>query len=329
MHLARPVNKACGPDGISARIIRECCDELAVPLAKLCSLSFAQGIFPTRWKQANIVPIFKKGCAKNPNNYRSVSLIPLFGKVLEKVAYSHLLAHVKPVISSAQHGFVARRSCATNLASYLYTAWESISQGFQTDCVYTDYTAAFQSVHHPLLMHKLQNSFNVQGIASRWIGSFLSERKQRVLVNGQCSDWCPVTSGTPEGSLLSPLLFALFINDLPREISSSKCLMFADDVKIYRKVTCPADAVLLQNDLQRLAQWSKIWRLNLNPGKCKYFRMTLKSKPVQTTYFIDDTALDQVETIRDLGVILDEKLTFGPHVYSCEQANRALGGDTG
>ena len=107
-----PVNKACGPDGISARIIYECRNQLAVPLAKICSLSLAQGAFPKQWKQANVVPIFKKGDVKNPKNYRSISLIPLFGKVLEKVVYGHLLSHVGPVLSPDQHGFVARRSCA-------------------------------------------------------------------------------------------------------------------------------------------------------------------------------------------------------------------------
>ena len=117
-----PVNKACGPDGVSARIIRECSDALSVPLAKICRLSIGQGVFPELWKRANVVPVFKKGSVKDPRCYRSVSLIPLFGKILEKVAYVSLMRHVEPVIAPEQHGFVRGRSCATNLATLLSTA---------------------------------------------------------------------------------------------------------------------------------------------------------------------------------------------------------------
>ena len=126
---------------------------------------------------------------------------------------------------------------------------------------------------------------------------------------------------------MSPLLFAMFINDLPSHmLSHSSSLLFADDFKIYRKITCAADAMALQEDLNHLCEWSRLWGLQLNPSKCKSFRMTLKKHPIQTTYFVGSTALEDVETIRDLGVILDTKLTFEPHVDgSVKKANRALG----
>ena len=271
------------------------------------------------------MPIYKKGDVKDPKNYRAVSLIPLFGKVLEKVAYVQLAAHVAPVLSEAQHGFVPGRSCTTNLATLLSTAWDSISLGLQTDCIYTDYTAAFQSVNHSLLIYKLKNSYNLSDKALNWYASYLQNRQQRVIVNGRCSEWCRVRSGTPEGGLLSPLLFALYINDLPSEMSS-QCLMFADDVKIYRKITCPADATALQADLEKLCKWSRSWHLNLNPSKCKTFRMTLKTKPLETVYQLGNTNLEHVTFICDLGVTLDSKLTFGPHIDSTvKKANRALG----
>ena len=193
------VNKACGPDGISARIVRECSSELSVPLAKICGLSLSQGIFPALWKKANVVPLFKKGSAKDPANYRSVSPIPLCGKVLEKVAYFSLLLHVKPAIAPEQHGFVTGRSCTTNLASLLSAAYESIEERCQTDCIYTDFSAAFQSVDHSLLIHKLKMSYHVSGPALNWLTSYLTSRQQRVVVNGKRSEWCRVTSGTPEG----------------------------------------------------------------------------------------------------------------------------------
>ena len=138
-------SKACGPDNLSARIIHECAGELSVPLSKLCAWSLRQGDFPRRWKQANIVPIFKKGDKKVPENYRSVSLLPLFGKVLEKVVYDELLCQVSPVLSDAQHGFLPRRSCVSSLATYLHHAWTSISDGCQTDVIYTDFSDAVTS----------------------------------------------------------------------------------------------------------------------------------------------------------------------------------------
>lgn len=227
-------------------------------------------------------------------------------------------------MSEAQHGFVANRSCTSNLATLLSTAWISISEGLQTDCVYTDYTAAFQSVNHSLLVHKLQNYFNVTGSALHWFKSYLGDhgdRQQRVVVNGKCT----VKSGTPEGGLLSLLLFAMYVNDLPDQIDS-KCLMFVDDVKLYRKISSPADSEHLQRDIHTLTEWSKNWKLTLNPTKCKSFRMTHKKQPIQCTYFIENTPLEHVTVIWDLGVILDEKLTFGPHVdMTVKKANRALG----
>jgi len=288
-------------------------------------MSLRQGIFPEPWKRANVVPIFKKGNVKDPNCYRSVSLIPLFGKVLEIVVYLSLLCHVDPVMSPAQHGFVPGRSCATNLASLLSTVWESIEERIQTDCIYTDFSSAFQSVNHALLLHKLQNSYNIADCALLWFTSYLENRQQRVVVNGQCSAWCRATSGTPEGGIISALLFAMYVNVLNIGISSG-VLLFADDAKLYRKISSNSDAQALQNDLNKLFEWSKVWKFKLNSIKCKSFQMTLKTKPLKTIYHIDRTELEHVDQIRDLGVILDTKLTFGPQVdSSVKKANRALG----
>ena len=318
-------NKACGTDNISARIVTECADELVIPLTKICSLSVRSGVFPERWKQANIIPLYKKGDKKDPSNYRSVSLLPLFGKILERVVYGELYRHVAPVLSQHQHGFVPRRSCTTNLSIYLKHAWEAMSDGHQTDVIYTDYSAAFQSVKHALLIHKLKHSYHLNDTALNWFVSYLSDRRQRVIVNGKASDWKPVTSGVPEGSLLAPLLFSMFINDLPCELESG-CLMYADDVKIYRKIISPADELSLQRDLDQLSAWSVRWGLTLNPAKCKSFTMTLRRAPVQTKYCIDGTDLEYVSKIKDLGVTLDTKLTFQPHVSdTVSKANRALG----
>lgn len=318
-------HKACGPDNISGRIISECAGELAVPVSKLCSLSFQQGVVPDLWKRANIVPIHKKGAKSLPTNYRSVSLMPIFSKVLERVVFSSLFNHVKPVLSERQHGFMPGRSCATNLCTLLHEAWSNISAGSQTDVIYTDYSSAFQSVNHRLLLHKLQNSYHVSDKAFAWLKSYLSERKQRVVVKGKCSQWSDVRSGTPEGGILSPLLFVCFINDLPLAIQTDS-LLFADDVKLYCRVDSDGDVSHLQHQLDALCEWSEAWGLTLNPLKCKVLTLSLRRKPIVGTYTIGGVALERVPVMKDLGVFLDEKLTFADHVDSTvSKANRALG----
>ena len=318
-----PVTKACGPDGISARIVNECACELSVPLARICAMSLEQGIFPLKWKQANIVPIHKKGDKKDPQNYRSVSLLSLFSKVMERIVYEELLRHTTPALSPTQHGFLPGRSCITNLTTYLHSAWCAMSDRHQTDAIYTDFSAAFQSVSHKLLLYKLSESYSIGGKIFEWLVSYLSDREQRVIVNGKTSEWAKVKSGVPEGALLAPLLFSLFINDLPTVVASSECIMYADDVKIYRRISFPSDCELLQGDLTNLCKWSADWRLNLNPQKCVSFTITLKSAPIKHTYHINSSPLQCVGEVRDLGVMLDSKLTFSTHISSTvNKANR-------
>ena len=317
--------KACGPDNVSARVVRECADELTVPITTLCRLSLEQGSFPKAWKQANIVPIHKKGPKSSPQNYRSVSLLPLFGKVLERVVYATLYEHVKPALSEKQHGFLPGRSCVSNLLTMLNTAWDNISTGSQTDVIYTDFSSAFQSVNHGLLLHKLQNSYHLSGNALAWCKSYLSDREQRVVINGKCSQWTPVLSGTPEGGLLSSLLFVMYINDLPDSVKTD-CVMFADDVKLYTRIGSAADCDFLQRQLDNLQRWSRLWQLKLNPSKCKVMTLTLRRAPITGTFTVDGEQLERVKVMRDLGVFLDEKLTFAEHVNATvSKATRALG----
>ena len=296
-----------------------------MPITKLCRMSLEQGVVPQMWKRANIVPIHKKGAKSSPSNYRSVSILPLFSKVLERLVFSSLFEHVKPALSDKQHGFMPGRSCATNLSTMLHSAWSNISAGSQTDVIYTDFSSAFQSVDHKLLLHKLKQSYNISDKAFAWCESYLSGREQRVVVKGKCSQWVPAPSGTPEGGLLSPLLFACFINDLPASIETST-VMFADDVKMYCRVDNDSDVLYLQRQIDSLCRWSETWRLTLNPVKCKVLTLSLRRAPVLGTYCIGGENLERVSVMRDLGVYLDEKLTFGDHVdVTVRKANRALG----
>ena len=323
--LSIDVHKACGPDGLSGRILSECAHEISVPLTIICQLSLSSGRFPRIWRRSHVIPVHKKGSRQDATNYRPVSLLSICSKVLERVVCDQLLLHVAPALSTDQHGFLAGRSCETNLSCLLNQLWESVAGGHQTDVIYTDYSSAFTSVNHELMLHKLQNSYHLSDAALGWFRSYLCDREQCVVLNGKKSDWTPVRSGVPEGSICGPILFVLFCNDVAQHISST-CLMYADDMKLSRWIRSPDDAALLQLDLDRFCEWSSAWKLQLNPTKCKAITFTLRKKPIVSTYSINQTALERVSEIRDLGVILDSKLTFGPHIDSVVgRANRALG----
>ena len=202
--------------------------------------------------------------------------------------------------------------------------WESVAGGHQTDVVYTDYSSAFTSVNHELL-HKLRKSYHLSGAALDWFRSYLCDREQCVVLNGKKSDWTPVISGVPEGNICGPIQFVLFCNDVARYISST-CLMYADDMKLSRCIRSPGDAALFQHDLDKFSEWSSAWKLQLNPSKCKVITFTLRKKPIVSTYYVNHSALERVSEIRDLGIIQDSKLTFGPHIDGVVgRTNRALG----
>ena len=318
-------HKACGPDGLSARILMECADEIAVPLEIICRLSVRSGVFPTQWKRANVIPVYKKGSKKLPGNYRPVSLLPICSKILEKVVSESLLLACLPALPSSQHGFVPKRSCVTNLACFTQHCWTSFTMGLQTDAIYTDFTSAFTSVNHKLLLHKLRYSFKLIGPAFRWVESYLSQRSQRVILEGKHSDSVPVLSGVPEGSILGPILFACYVADVPANVYSG-CLAYADDIKIFHRVKTPSDANLLQADIDYLVEWSKIWRLKLNPAKCRVITFTLRRTPIVASYVLDGHQLERCDYIRDLGVLLDSKLNFALHVdATMARANQRLG----
>ena len=199
-----------------------------------------------------------KGDRKDPRNYRPVSLLSICSKILETVVCDKIIHHVSPVLSQAQHGFLAGRSCESNLTCLVDQLWRSMTDGDQTDVIYTDYSSAFTSVNHALLLYKLQKSYHLSGAALSWFRSYLSGREQCVVLDGQCSDWVPVRSGVPEGSICGPILFVLFCNDVPAHISS-KCLIYADDLKLYRQIRFPWDALLLQTSNGPVAQSVERW----------------------------------------------------------------------
>ena len=241
------VSKASGPDNISGFLLKSYGDIFCGPLANLFRKALRSGAYPSQWKVANLVAIHKSGKRQNVANYRPISLLPHVSKVFEKIVCEQIMQHVQPAIAEQQHGFVPGRDCSTNLTSLLQEAYRAVDQRRQLDVVYTDFSKAFDRVSHDLLLYKL-TSYNLHPNLLLLLRSYLTNRKHRVVVDGQCSSWNLVPSGIPQGSILGPLLFNLFVNDIPQHLSSD-CLMFADDLKIFRQISCSTDITNLQHDL--------------------------------------------------------------------------------
>jgi hypothetical protein len=263
------VNKAPGVDEIVPRILIENADYLSQPLEYIYRESLETGVVPNEWKQANVTPIYKKGPRELACNYRPVSLTSHICKVLESIIRDSLVdyLHGNNLIRDTQHGFVKKRSCLTNLLEFLEFVSSYIDRGFPVDVIYLDFQKAFDKVPHRRLMLKI-NSLGISGSILKWIENWLQDREQKVVMLGSSSRWIKVKSGVPQGSVLGPLLFLIYINDID-EVVASKILKFADDTKLYGVVANQQDIERLKNDLKNLCNWSADWLMLFNVDKCK------------------------------------------------------------
>ena len=319
-------NKATGPDGFPPRMLKELAGPLSKPLSIIMNKSLQEGRLPKIWKTAHVVPIFKKGKKNIAGNYRPVSLTSVICKVMESIVREKLLEHLKHnnLITTSQHGFVGGRSCSTNLLAALDSWTEILDSGGGVDTAYLDFAKAFDTVPHERLLHKLRG-LGVVGKPLKWIRDFLSERTQKVVIEGEESGWKDVVSGIPQGSVLGPLLFVCFVNDLPDAVTS-KVYLFADDTKLIAKV--PQDKAVLQQDLELLQNWSNKWQLKFNATKCKIMHMGKQSEPADYTMSSEGNTvtLEVTRLEKDLGVNIDSELNFDEHVaIQTKKASQILG----
>ena len=319
-------NKATGPDDISGRMLKECAKEIAPSLTLLFNISLTCGVVPDIWKQANVSPVFKKHDKSVCDNYRPISLLCIAGKVMERAMLNQIKTQIMPLITKFQHGFLHGKSTETQLLTVFNNISEVLDAGGQTDIIYLDFSKAFDSVPHRLLHHKLK-SFGFNGVLLNWFHSYLSNRKQRVLIEGEASDWCPVLSGVPQGSILGPVLFLLYINDMVSSVSENTCIsLFADDAKVIRTITCRLDYIILQRDINNLYMWSQKWMLSFNVGKCKLLRIARVIKHC-VDYYMNDIKLKPITDIDDdLGIIMMPDLSWHNHIIGkVKRANSLLG----
>ena len=249
-------NKSPGVDRISPKLLKEIVDQVNTSLAIFFNLSFKERIGPSEWKEANIAPLVKKGSRSKTENYRPVSLTSVLCKLLETFIRDHMVEFLvkHKLITESQQGFLKARCCLPNLLCFLENITKWVDDGSPVDVVYLDVQKAFDKVPRQRLLIKLK-TYDIGERIISWIQTWLTDRSQRVIVEGEISNYKPVFSGVPQGSVLRPILFLIFINDL-EDVLSSKVLKFADDTKVFRTVKPDADKDTLQNDLTMLVKWS-------------------------------------------------------------------------
>jgi hypothetical protein len=319
-------NKACGPDGVSPKLLSLCADEFAPALTLLYRSSLKSGIVPGDWKKAHVTPIFKKGERYRPENYRPVSLTSVPCKVMEHVVVHSLMGHLESnnILIPEQHGFRRQRSCETQLIGLVDELTQELENKHQEDVIALDFSKAFDKVNHSLLVHKLKR-YGVTGDLNRWIQAFLQDRQQSVVVEGEISEPIAVESGVPQGSVLGPALFLTYINDLPESVLSNTRL-FADDTACSRKITSSDDKIQLQRDLDTLATWEDRWSMAFHPKKCEVLSVSGKMKKMETDYRLHGEKLGSTKELKYLGVTITDDLRWKPHVTNvCNKANRTLG----
>nr|VZI33590.1 unnamed protein product [Spirometra erinaceieuropaei] len=266
-------SKSPGPDDIPPKLLKELAAELAKPLSRLFQASFEAGRLPADWKSARITPLHKGGSKASANNYRPISLTSICCKLMEKIIKRELMRFLEQhnLLSDAKHGFRSGRSCVTNLLNCLERWTRSVDEGNALHVVYIDFKKAFDSVPHQRLLHKLSRT-GVRGNLLKWIQSFLLDRCQTVHVGGQKSTEVAVERGVPQGSVLGPTLFIIYVNDCVSELDCGVA-MFADDIKLWSVIRTADDEEHLQANLNRLQQWSKAWLLPFNEKKCNILRV--------------------------------------------------------
>lgn len=319
-----PNNLLAGHDLIPSFFIKDCSFWLSEPLKIIFNLALSTSVFPEAWKMARICPVHKSGDVSLIGNYRPIAIIPNFGKVFEIVLQKYLFLEIQPLISPHQHGFLPKRSTVTNLSHVTEYINNALDDRGQVDVIYTDFSRAFDSVDHDILLQKLKECGLGLGLVS-FFHSYLSGRMQYVAYNDFKSFTFEATSGVPQGSNIGPLLFIIFINDL-LENFNCPVLAYADDLKLFTRVTDIADVMALQCNLSKLFTWCEGNKLHLNITKCKTMTFTRKQNPIVHDYCLGSVTLDRVTAMKDLGVLFDSALTFREHITNiCSTAQKMLG----
>ena len=324
--LVRKINisKSSGINLLSSRLLKDSFLALSDKLTFLFNLSIRTNIFPTQWKKALVIPIPKTGNPHKEENYRPISLLPLPGKILEKLVHTQLTAHLEEnaLLSDSQFGFRRQRSTTHAVSQLLNQIYANINRSVITTAIYIDFSKAFNCVQHSILLRKLAKLKLHDNIIT-WISSYLNDREQRTLVNNSYSSFLPVKQGVPQGSVLGPLLYVIYSNDITEKIRNSGFAFYADDTVLYSKKKSTVQAGIdLQEDLDGLTDWCISNKIYINTEKTKVMFFGSKTKIASLdlpNFTINSNNIQRAKTYTYLGIKLDEQLSMETHANSVIQ----------
>ena len=308
-----------GHDHISTKLLKETIDLILIPLTHIINQSFISGIVPENMKIAKIIPIFKSGNQEIMNNYRPISLLPAFSKLLEKLVCKRLTSFLETnhILYKHQYGFRKKHSTIHPILHLLKYISENNDKPTKdiTLAVFIDLSKAFDTICHTTLLNKL-NFYGIRGITNEWFKSYLTKRKQYTVINSSKSALEDITCGVPQGSILGPILFLLYINDI-NHCTSLNLLSYADDTTIYTS-NSNADTLYAEvnKELIKLDDWFRANKLSLNVKKTNYsiFSPTKFPHDVNRTLILNNTSINREHSVRFLGLNIDQQLTWNTHI---------------
>ena len=313
--------KSHGNDGINVSLVKDNKHLLCTPLEILYNLSLKTGQVPDKLKIAKVIPLFKKGDKDVISNYRPISILSVFNKILEKLVYNRVYNFLQNcnLLYNYQFGFRKNYSTSLALLDTLDGCYTNIDNKNYVLGIYLDVAKAFDSVDHQILLHKLY-SYGIRGVMHDWFRNYLTNRKLYTVVNNHSSDYTTMTCGIPQGSVLGPLLFLIYINDIHESVTKSECKLnlFADDTNLF---IYGSDLAILETRAQcclsKIIEWFNANKLSVNACKTCYTIFTPKGKLCSNnaiSLFINGKKLTQVSCIKYLGVYIDENLKFDIHI---------------
>ena len=310
------LGKAAGPDSINNRILKELAFPLSFPLCDLFNFSLSSGKVPSIWKEANVTPIFKKDDPSIISNYRPISLLSTIGKVLEKIVHKNLFNFIRDheILTTLQSGFIPGDSTVNQLVDIYNTFCKALDEGKEVRAIFCDVSKAFDRVWHKGLLYKLQ-TIGISGPLLAWFKDYLDNRRQRVVLPGAVSGWTSLKAGVPQGSILGPLLFLVYINDIVEDIHSA-IRLFADDTSLYIIVEDPLRAAdQLNSDLAKIHLWANKWLVSFNPSKSESIIFSRKQiKPFHPPVKMNQQQISEVNSHKHLGLIFSNDCTWHEHL---------------